>query len=307
MRRTLLWLPVAALMVNAFTWGVSWWPLRQLQDAGLHPLWATVLIYALAVALIVALRPAAVAHLLKTPVLWVLVLAAGTTNATFNWAVTIGDVVRVVLLFYLMPLWAVLLAWLLLGERVRAEALWRVGLALAGAMLVLAAGHQGAGAGGQASAPAVDALGWPVPRNLAEWLGVLGGFTFALNNVMLRREAGRPPEGRALAMFLGGMLVSALLALLLKAQVPAPPAPAALGLAGLVLAFGLGLWFLAGNLALQYGATRLPAGVTAVVMVSEILFASVSAVLLGAGSLNTQVLLGAALIVGAAVLSARSS
>ena len=55
MRRTLLWLPVAALMVNAFTWGVSWWPLRQLQDAGLHPLWATVLIYALAVALIVAL------------------------------------------------------------------------------------------------------------------------------------------------------------------------------------------------------------------------------------------------------------
>jgi hypothetical protein len=50
-------------------------------------------------------------------VLWVLVLAAGTTNATFNWAVTIGDVVRVVLLFYLMPLWAVLLARLLLKER----------------------------------------------------------------------------------------------------------------------------------------------------------------------------------------------
>ena len=40
-------------------------------------------------------------------------LAAGTTNATFNWAVTLGDVVRVVLLFYLMPLWAVLLARLL--------------------------------------------------------------------------------------------------------------------------------------------------------------------------------------------------
>jgi len=300
-------LAVLALLFNALAWGLAWWPLRQLQGLGLHPLWATVLIYALPVLAISLWRPAAWAQLLRTPTLWLLLAAAGTTNAAFNWGVTVGDVVRVVLLFYLMPLWAVLLAWLLLGERVRAEALWRVGLALAGAMLVLAAGHQGAGAGGQASAPAVDALGWPVPRNLAEWLGVLGGFTFALNNVMLRREAGRPPEGRALAMFLGGMLVSALLALLLKAQVPAPPAPAALGLAGLVLAFGLGLWFLAGNLALQYGATRLPAGVTAVVMVSEILFASVSAVLLGAGSLNTQVLLGAALIVGAAVLSARSS
>ncbi|NLZ42208.1 MAG: EamA family transporter, partial [Comamonadaceae bacterium] len=35
---------VLALLVNAFTWGVSWWPLRQLQAAGVHPLWATVLI-----------------------------------------------------------------------------------------------------------------------------------------------------------------------------------------------------------------------------------------------------------------------
>jgi drug/metabolite transporter (DMT)-like permease len=300
-------LAVLALLFNALAWGLAWWPLRQLQGLGLHPLWATVLVYALPVLAISLWRPAAWAQLLRTPTLWLLLAAAGTTNAAFNWGVTVGDVVRVVLLFYLMPLWAVLLAWLLLGEKVRAETLWRVGLALAGAMLVLAAGHQGAGAGGQASVPAVDALGWPVPRNLAEWLGVLGGFTFALNNVMLRREAGRPPEGRALAMFLGGMVVSAVLALLLKAQVPVPPAPAALGLAGLALAFGLGLWFLAGNLALQYGATRLPAGVTAVVMVSEILFASVSAVLLGAGSLNTPVLLGAALIVGAAVLSARSS
>ena len=46
---------------------------------------------------------------------------------------------------------------------------------------------------------------------------------------------------------------------------------------GLALAL-LALWFMAGNLALQYGAARLPANATAVVMVSEVLFASVSAV-----------------------------
>lgn len=291
--------PVLALLFNALAWGLAWWPLRQLQALGLHPLWATVLIYALPVLLITLWRCAAWAQLLRTPTLWLLMAAAGTTNAAFNWGVTVGDVVRVVLLFYLMPLWAVLLARLLLGEPLRPAALLRVALALSGAMLVLASGHEGTAPGA--------ALGWPVPRNLAEWLGVLGGFTFALNNVMLRREAKRAPEGRALAMFLGGMLVSALLALLLRASVPAPPAAAALGTMGLLLGFGLGVWFLAGNLALQYGASRLPAGVTAVVMVSEILFASVSAVLLGAGSLSAPLLLGAALIVGAALLSARSS
>ncbi len=80
------------------------------------PLWATVLIYLLAVAVILALRPRAVMQVLRTPALWVLIVASGITNAAFNWAMVIGDVVRVILLFYLMPLWAVLLARLLLAE-----------------------------------------------------------------------------------------------------------------------------------------------------------------------------------------------
>jgi drug/metabolite transporter (DMT)-like permease len=42
---------------------------------------------------------------------WALLAAAGLANAGINWAVTVGDVVRVVLLFYLMPAWVVLLAW----------------------------------------------------------------------------------------------------------------------------------------------------------------------------------------------------
>ncbi|MGE5116355.1 MAG: EamA family transporter, partial [Betaproteobacteria bacterium] len=125
--------PVAALVVNAFVWGVSWWPLRQLEARGLHPLWTTVIVYALSAALLVAARPQAPARLARTPALWVLVLASGTTNAAFNWAVVAGDVVRVVLLFYLMPLWAVLLAWLLLGERPTRRAAARIALALGGA------------------------------------------------------------------------------------------------------------------------------------------------------------------------------
>jgi drug/metabolite transporter (DMT)-like permease len=68
---------------------------------------------------------------------------------------------------------------------------------------------------------------------------------------------------------------------------------------------GMGLWFLLSNVALQFGAARLPANVTAVVMITEVLFAAVSAVLLGAGALTPQLALGGALIVGAALLAAR--
>jgi drug/metabolite transporter (DMT)-like permease len=146
--------------------------------------------------------------------------------------------------------------------------------------------------------------GWPVPRTLAEALGVIGGFSFALNNVMLRREAARSEPARALAMFSGGVLVSALLAAGLAAQgaVPGLPAPAPGWIAG---ALALSLLFLAGNLALQYGASRLPANATAVIMLTEVLFASVSALLLGAGTLDARLALGGAAIVGAALLAAR--
>src|SRR3954451_22504037 len=93
--------PVLALVVNAFVWGLSWWPFRALQGHGVHPLWSTALIYLVAFAGFAVLRPRAVRELLRTPGLWLLAAAAGMTNVGFNWAVTIGDVVRVVLLFYL--------------------------------------------------------------------------------------------------------------------------------------------------------------------------------------------------------------
>jgi drug/metabolite transporter (DMT)-like permease len=94
--------------------------------------------------------------------------------------------------------------------------------------------------------------------------------------------------------------VSALLALATAA--PAPPAPAAGWIVGML---ALALAFLGGNLALQYGAARLPANATAVIMITEVLFASVSAVLLGAGTLTPTLLLGGGLIVLASLLAVR--
>eukprot|EP01035_Chromulina_nebulosa_P005806 gene5806-7866_t len=158
-------------MLNAFIWGVSWWPFRQLHDAGLHPLWATVFIFTLAVLVIGTLRPAAWAELFRHPSLWVILLAAGTTNATFNWGVAVGDVVRVVLLFYLMPAWAVLVAWLMLGERPTQASLMRLLLAMVGVLIVLKT----------PDSP------WPIPQSVADWLALMGGLSFAITNALLRK------------------------------------------------------------------------------------------------------------------------
>ena len=282
--------PAGALVFNALVWGTSWWPMRQFAARGLHPLWATAIIYLVVVAVLLVATPRALAQVLRTPALWVLMLAAGATNATFNWAMVVGDVVRVVLLFYLMPLWTVLLARVLLHEPVTRHAAMRVTLALLGASVVL----WPAGSG-------LDAL--PLPRSLPDWLGLVGGVAFALNNVMLRREARRSEAGLSMAMFLGGAVVCAPLAAAMAASgaVPWPLPPQAGWAVGVLVMAAL---YLAGNLSLQYGAARLPANVTSVVMLTEVVFAAGSALVLGGGELTAQLLLGGGLILGAALMSA---
>src|SRR5690606_9061127 len=139
-------LAVLALLFNATTWGLAWWPIRLLTEAGLHPLWATAMIYVTASAgLVLVMRRTLVGSLKSARGLGWLVLASGLTNASFNWAVTLTDVARVALLFYLMPVWAALLARWLLKEPLTRAVMARIAIALAGAAFVFADPHRLAG------------------------------------------------------------------------------------------------------------------------------------------------------------------
>ena len=283
-------LAVSALLLNALVWGVSWWPFRELERHGLHPLWATAIIYTFSMVCLLAVRPTAIRSMLQHPALWLLAVAAGLSNVGFNWAVTTGDVVRVVLLFYLMPAWVALLAWPLLGERPGVASLLRLALALAGLAIVLKT----------PDSP------WPVPQSTSDWLALMGGFSFALTNILLRRLNQTPGEARILAMFGGGMMMAGGVALAgtVMGQIAVPPAP---GTAWVGVAALISLAFLSGNLALQYGASRLQASTTSLVMVSEVVFASASSVMLGASELSSRMLLGGGLILLAVLLSTTSS
>lgn len=288
-------LAVLALALNALVWGLSWWPLRQLDTHGLHPLWATACVFALATVVLMLITPSGWRHFKQHPQLWWLMAASGLTNVGFNWAVTTGDVVRVVLLFYLMPTWSLLLAWWLLGEQPTRGALARLGLALLGVVLVLKT----------PDSP------WPLPQDLPDMLALLAGFCFALTNIWLLRLQHTPESSRMLAMFGGGALMAIACAVLATltgviSAVPAWPGDAAvLQAVGAWLPYvvGLSAAFLVSNFTLQYGAARLSAHATAMVMMSEVVFASVSSVALGASTLSWRIGLGGGMIVLAALLA----
>jgi drug/metabolite transporter (DMT)-like permease len=192
-----------------------------------------------------------------------------------------------VLLFYLMPAWTVILTWVFLGERPTAAGLLRLVVAMAGVVIVL-------------KTPDTP---WPVPQSIADWLALAGGFSFATTNIVLRRLRDVDASARIFSMFAGGAVLASASAVIgmgvgLVPPVPTPQAEwTAVGLA-------LSLGFLASNMALQYGAARLDAHSSALIMLSEIVFASISSVALGAATLTSRILVGGALILFAAAWSA---
>ena len=119
---------------------------------------------------------------------------------------------------------------------------------------------------------------------------------------MLRRLHQVPEQARMLAMFGGGALMAALVAVTgMAVGIVTPVPPVATG--WVLLALGLATAFLLGNYALQYGAARLAAGTTALVMLTEVVFASTSSWLLDAAALQERTLVGGACIMLAALLA----
>ncbi len=278
-------LAMTMLTLNAFVWGISWWPLKKMEALGVHPLWATVVMYSMSLCMVLAFFPKAWQGLTKNKNLWYLMLAAGLTNIGFNWAVGIGDVVRVLILFYLMPAWAVVLAWLLLKEKPTIQSLLRLGIGGIGAMIILWP---------------QKGLSWQITQ--ADGLALLGGFSFALTNVLLRQSGPMRSEYRLFAMFCGGIGMAGVVAAWggYQGWVAGLPAPA---FDWLFLSLVLAVVFLIGNLALQYGASHLPSGITSVVMLSEVIFGSASAVILGMAEMDSAKWWGGSLILFAAFLA----
>lgn len=293
MKRNAHTLPALALAFNALLWGLSWLPVHILRDRGVHALWGTFFSYAIATACVLLFSPSAFAQLWQRRTLWWLVLFSGLINACFNWAVSIGDVLRVVLLLYLMPLWSMLISWVVLHEKPRAFAFGRACVALLGIFLVL-----------QPENASWREFTFPIPSSLADWLALLAGFALACTNITLNRTPDVPVMPKVLAMFLGCMLLSGMVAIALRSlgmgNISALPA---LHWHWLQVVLVIVVQITLSNLALQYGATRLPSNTVALLLTLEVFFAAISSALMGQSTLNARILLGGGLIVVASVLA----
>lgn len=279
-------LPVAILIASAALWGVTWWPLQYFHARGLDGVPLILVAYgAVAVVLLVPLFRERAIWRGESRFLWLMLLLGGWANLSFALAMIYGEVVRAMMLFYLAPVWGVLGGRVFLGEAIDRTRWTGVGLALCGAFLV---------------------LGGPVVFGAApSWLDLLAissGLAFALNNVTCRAAAGVPVMSKTAAVFIGCGLMAALAMPLMAVSVPQVAAADWIWL----VVFGLA-WLLAVNLGTQWAVTHMEAGRAAVLLISELLAAVVSAVMIGGETLSAGEIAGGALILAATLLEARRS
>jgi drug/metabolite transporter (DMT)-like permease len=276
--------PVLALLFSAAYWGVVWYPLRALEEAGLNGPWQTLVSYA--AALLVYL-PFARRHghaWRDDPAgLLLLAAAAGWANLAFVLAMLDGTVVRVILLFYLSPLWATLLARWMVGEVIHPVTWMTLPIGLMGAGLMLWD----------------PATALPLPQDASDWLAVSAGFAFALSNVQARRMQGVSVSTKTLGAW-AGVVVLSVAALAWRAEaLPVVEPVAWLG------AMALGVFgFLTATLAVLYGVTHLPAQRSAVILLFEILVGAVTAWWWAGEALGAREWLGGTMIVVAGLVAA---
>jgi drug/metabolite transporter (DMT)-like permease len=195
---------------------------------------------------------------------------------------------RVLLLFYLSPLWTLLLARLLLDERPGRRGLFVIGLSLAGAFVMLWRPE----------------LGLPLPQNRAEWLAFSAGICFALTNVLTRRARHLTLEAKSFSVWFGVFVLS--LVLMSISDSPAMPMAEVISQHwGVILM--LGIILLVTTLLVQYGVTHTPVTRASVIFIFELVVAAISSWFLAGEVMTAREWMGGTMIVAATIFAPHDS
>jgi drug/metabolite transporter (DMT)-like permease len=272
---------VPVLFISSIGWGLSWLPIKSLTQSGLDGIHLVLIAFTSA-------------GLLLLPALWIqrshwqsrlhllfaIAVFGGFANLAFQIAMVHGNVVRVMILFYLLPVWSVLGGWYFLQERPDRLRIFAMILSLMGAAMILN----------------VDSTTF-AGLNTIDLLAIGSGFALAMNNILFRKTAEQPLAGKVSAMFIGCALLigSYVLMTPTTASLPDNMTP--------FYAILYGVMFLSLiTFGTQWGVTQLEAGRASLIIVMELVAAVVSVAIFTELSLTFREVVGAIMVLTAAIL-----
>lgn len=282
-------LAVSCAITTALVWGLMWYPFRHLHAAGFSTAATSLAVYVVAtVAGVIIYREVFRRQARFEFILLPLALLYGWCNFSYTWAVAEGEVMRVLLLFYLSPLWSALFSRLLLHERLSRIGWLVVAMSLCGLVVIL-------------YRPGLFAGDFFSSR--ADWLALSGGVSFALGNVLSKKAHALPVALKSSMVWLG-VAGCGLVSLLWRGQLASE-----LALLGqpdvLLIVLLLGATLLATSIISMHGLSILPATQVMTLMLLELVFAAISAYFLAGEAMKLQEWVGGLLIASASLMSGR--
>lgn len=284
-----------AILSTNLLWGTFWIPLRQMTVAAGGETQATLWGYIAAGVLmlpILIVRLRSIVAMPRLALVGVIVLAV--CLALYSESLTRGQVARVLLLFYLTPIWSMIFAHFLLGEPISAVRGIAIVLGLSGAAAML----------GLES-------GFPLPENGAEWMGLLAGILWGLAATLLNLSQRREPEGtteiQQTALLLILLPVTIYLATLVPGDATLAVAFSAPQDSAVYWAIAFAVFWVVPVIWLTfYGASRIDPARVGIFLLLDVAIGAVTASVLAGEPFGTPEAVGAVLIISAAFVEAWS-
>jgi drug/metabolite transporter (DMT)-like permease len=276
-------LPVWVLLLSSIGWGLTWLPLHYFESQGLN---GPPMVFIIFLSAVTVLLPVMFTQRRQWPGhfhhLALIALFGGLANLLFQNALFYGDVVRVMILFYLLPIWSVLGGRIFLGEKIDLMRGLTLAAAISGGVLILG--------------------GPEIFRASPSWLDLMAigsGVAFAMNNIVFRASASQtlPLGSKVSAMFFGVVVMMGAYLLF----TPGVAWPSDMTVILQAAAYGI-IFLMLITFGTQWGVTHLEAGRASIIIVMELVVAVISSVIILSQSLTMIEITGALLVSTAAIL-----
>lgn len=269
------------LFISSIGWGLTWLPLKALGEMGIGGM---PLIFIAFMSGTLLLAP----WFYRQYPLWkksiglilMIALAGGIANAAFQTAIYYGEVKRVIILFYMLPVWSVIGGRIFLQEKIDAIRIMTIALCIAGAFTLLDIWHT-----------SWQSLTW------IDALALTSGMALAATNILFRYTQDIPASSKVFSMFAGGSVLIGLGLVMFPTTTTLPE----INVLAMAVIYGA-FWLTLITFGTQWGVTRMEAGRSAVIIATELVVAVVSSALILGVALLSYEIIGGVMVFCAALL-----
>ncbi len=285
MRANSILAPSIAVTMAGAIWGTYWIPIRRLDEIGMTAAWSSFIALGVTALIFVILFIKQWMATRRLP--WNIIitgLLTGMCIIFYAVSLTLTEVIKTVLLFYLTPVWSTFIDHLFLQQRISRYRIIAVISGLTGLTVILGIND-----------------GMPKISNLGDCLALLSGLLWSVAMLRINVDRQAAVWEQVGAFYIGGTIFAALFIVLPLADRATVPSMMTIKAALFWL-----LVFIAAYLPSMYmifwGAQRLTPARVGILLMTEIVFGVATAALLSGEPFGWKEMIGVTLILSAAVI-----